>query len=84
MIIGVIGEAPVIREDHVKFTSITLDKLDGGNKLSAEFDAIIIMKDHLSEAANKKYANTYKTAGVPFFFMESKKSYIPFIEEELK
>lgn len=82
LVIGVIGDFPNIREENVAFTKITLNQLEDQN-LSPVFDAILIMKEHLSEAADPKYAKAYKNAGIPFFFMESKKSYHPFINEEL-
>jgi len=41
------------------------------------------MKEHLTEAANQKYAKDYINAGIPFFFMETQKSYLSFINEEL-
>jgi hypothetical protein len=82
LVIGVIGDSPNIREKNVDFKKITFNQLEDQN-LSPDFDAIIIMKEHLTEAANQKYAKVYKNAGIPFFFMESKKSYLPFINEEM-
>ncbi|MNC63526.1 hypothetical protein D3C75_1136530 [compost metagenome] len=41
------------------------------------------MKEHLSEAADARYAEVYQTAGLPFFFIESKKSYMPFVLEDV-
>ncbi|OPA78639.1 hypothetical protein BVG16_12310 [Paenibacillus selenitireducens] len=82
LIIGVIGDAPNIREKTVNFKKITFNQLEVPN-LSADFDAIFIMKEHLSEAARQQYAKIYKNAGIPFFFIESKKSYLPFINEEM-
>jgi len=80
--IGVIGDVPKVREDNVKFTVITFDELEEKIKLSSKFDAVFIMKEHLPEAADSKYAKVYKSAGIPFFFIESKKSYVPFVDEE--
>jgi hypothetical protein len=82
LVIGVIGDAPNIREKNVDFKIITFKQLEDQN-ISPDFDAIFIMKEHLTEAANQKYAKVYKNAGIPFFFMESKKSYLPFINEEM-
>lgn len=81
--LGVVGEVPKIREEHVKFTSISFDELEDYTKLSAEYDAVFIMKEHLSEAAQGKYAKVYKNAGIPFFFIESKKLHMSFVVEEL-
>ncbi|MFD1775959.1 hypothetical protein [Paenibacillus rhizophilus] len=80
LVVGVIGDAPNIRENNVVFKKITFNQLEDQN-LSPDFDAIFIMKEYLSEAANQKYATVYKNAGIPFFFIESTKSYFPFINE---
>jgi hypothetical protein len=40
------------------------------------------MKEHLTEAAKSHYANIYKNSGIPFFFIETNKSYVPFVHEE--
>ncbi|MDP4097907.1 hypothetical protein OIN60_14115 [Paenibacillus sp. P96] len=80
--IGVIGDASSISAGNVSFTNVTFDELEDAG-LSAKFDAVIIMKEHLAKAANPEYSAVYKSAGIPFFFMESEKSYVPFTEEEL-
>ncbi|QGQ96411.1 hypothetical protein EHS13_16735 [Paenibacillus psychroresistens] len=51
LVIGVIGDAPNIREKNVDFKKITFNQLEDQN-LSPAFDAIIIMKQHQTEAAN--------------------------------
>lgn len=81
--IGVVGEAPNIRENHVSFTNISFNELEKYSKLSAKFNAVFIMSKHLSKAAQSKYAKVYKNSGIPFFFIGSTKSYVPFIYEEL-
>ncbi|WP_342562829.1 hypothetical protein NST84_25150 [Paenibacillus sp. FSL R7-0345] len=82
--VAVIGEAPSVRERQVAFSAITLDEMyDNSRSLSAEYDAVIIMKEHLSEAAEARYAEVYQTAGIPFFFIGSTKSYMPFVLEDL-
>jgi len=81
LIIGVIGNLPKVREGNVKFKKIIFNKIEESKNLSSEFDAIFIKKEHLSEAANSKYANIYKHSGIPFFFIESKKSDIAFVDE---
>jgi len=82
LVIGVIGELPDVREKNIKFISISFNDLETINDLSSQFDAVIITKEHLSEAAHAQYAKIYKTSGIPFFFMESTKSYFPFILED--
>lgn len=82
--IGVIGEAVDVREQNVNFESLTLDKLESDVKsISTEFDAIFIMKEYLIEAGEKQYANMYSELGIPVFFIQSKKSYLPFINEDM-
>jgi hypothetical protein len=83
LVIGVIGNSPKVREENVKFKNINFNKLEEGKNLSSAFDAIFIMKEHLSKAANSKYAAVYKNSGIPFFFIESTKSYIPFVNEHI-
>ncbi|WP_054942889.1 hypothetical protein [Paenibacillus ihuae] len=81
--LAVVGEAPSVREQQVKFSAITLEELLGSQSLEADYDAVFIMKEHLPEAADARYAKVYKTAGLPFFFIESKKSYMPFVLEDV-
>jgi hypothetical protein len=82
LIVGVIGEPPKIREKNVSYKTLTFGELkDFSTHL--DFDAVFITEEHLSEASNQEYAKVYKTAGIPFFFIESKKSYLPFVSEEL-
>ena len=80
--IGVVGKAPKVREQNVIFKSIELKDLTQDN-LSSKYNAIFIMKEHLSEAAKAPYAKIYKNSGIPFFFIESKKSFVPFIYENI-
>lgn len=82
LVIGVIGEPPIVREDNVIFKKLTFSELKELHSPS-NFDAIFITKENLSEGAEQEYANIYKTAATPFFFIESKKSYLPFTYEEL-
>lgn len=81
--IGIIGNAPKVREENIVFKKITFKDIEDDNKLSAEYDGVFIMKENLSEAANSKYAKVYLNSSIPFFFIESSKSYMPFINEKL-
>lgn len=83
LVIDVIGNSPKVREENVKFKNINFSKLEEDKNLSSEFNAIFIMKEHLSEAASSKYAAVYKNSGIPFFFIRSNKSYIPFVNEQI-
>lgn len=81
--VGVLGETPAIRENNVNFKEITFNDLSEV-KVLAKFDAVLVTKENLIQAANKEYSRVYKTAAIPFFFIQSNKSYIPFINEELE
>jgi len=80
--IGVIGEPPSIREKQVTFVKIQFSDLE--KKLfDSQYAAIFITKNNLSEASQGKYASIYKKSKIPFFFIQTEKSYIPFITEDL-
>lgn len=80
--IGLIGEPPTIKEKNlIKFTSLELNLLNHLD--SSKYDAIFIMKEYLEQAAEDKYANVYRSTSIPFFFIQSKKSFIPFITKEI-
>ncbi|HWO76559.1 MAG TPA: hypothetical protein VNM69_11790 [Bacillus sp. (in: firmicutes)] len=82
--IGVIGEKPDVREKNVHFQSVSLDELESANnRISDNFDTIFIMKENLEQAAENKYAKVYKELKLPIFFIESKKAYVPFINDDL-
>ncbi|MGN7300341.1 hypothetical protein [Ferdinandcohnia sp. SAFN-114] len=81
--IGVVGKSPEVEETNVQFEEIDLNEITKMD-LRVKYDGIIIMKDFLSEAAQPQYAEIYKTSGVPFFFIQSEKSYLPFTEEEIE
>lgn len=76
--IAVIGEEPVVRENQINFTAITFDEL----KSLKGYDAVFITKENLEEADKPEYASIYNSSPFPFLFIETTKSYIPFIDEE--
>jgi hypothetical protein len=77
--IAVVGEQPEIKEEQVRFTEISFDKLT--SRELASYDAVIITEENLSKAAESKYANTYLDSTIPFFFI-SASSHIPFTVKE--
>lgn len=80
--IGLIGEPPTIKEKNlIKFTSLELNLLNHLD--SSKYDAIIIMKDYLEQAAEDRYAKVYRSTSIPIFFIQSNKSFIPFITEDI-
>jgi hypothetical protein len=80
--LAIIGEIPEIREKQIKFTKILFSDLEK-EKFNSEYDAIFITKANLSEAAQVKYVSIYKKSKIPIFFIQTKKSYIPFTQEDL-
>lgn len=80
--IGVIGDIPTVNEKQVRFEKIKFSDLEEG-KFDKKYDVIFITKDNLSEAAQDKYASIYKKSKIPFFFIQSEKSFVPFTEEGL-
>jgi hypothetical protein len=79
--IGVIGEFPEVREENINFIPINFSELED-QKIDS-YDAIFIMKEHLSQASHSKYAKIYKNAKIPFFFIQTEKSYLPFVDESI-
>jgi len=77
--IAIIGETPVVREKNIEITSITFDDL----KNLEEYDAVFITKENLEEADQPEYASIYTSSSRPFLFIETTKSYISFVDEEI-
>lgn len=80
--IGIIGEEPEIRENNIKFTRIDFNDIENQDNLS-KYDAIFITKDNLIEADKSKYAEIYNNSPIPFLFIETSKSYVPFIYDNI-
>ena len=80
--IGIIGEIPKVREEQIKFARIQFSDLEK-SEFDSRYDAIFIAKNNLSEASEEKYKPIYKKSKISFFFIQSKKSYVPFIQEGL-
>jgi len=78
--IAVVGNPPKINETKIVFNEIDISNIDGNLD---GYDAVFIMKDFLEEAAEEKYAEVYQTSPIPFFFIETEKSYLPFVDEDL-
>lgn len=78
--IAVIGEKPEVREKNIQFRSITLEELESN---MTGIDAIFITKERLEQAAKPEYVKLYHQMKMPVFFIESEKSYIPFIYEDI-
>jgi len=81
--IAVVGDTPKINEGKsiINFKKISLEDLNHID--SKSYDAVIISKNYLSQAANEKYKDTYLNSSIPFFFVESKASILPFVDNAL-
>lgn len=81
--IAVVGKIPKVYEKNIIFSNITLDQLINEDTKIDSYNAVFIMENKLSQAANKKYTKLYLESGVPFFFIKSEASYIPFIDNSI-
>ena len=79
--IAVVGEPPEVKEEQVKFTKISFDKMT--NKELNSFDAVFIREDNLVEAAEDQYTDVYLDATIPFFFIGTD-NFIPFVEKDME
>ncbi|MEO3946450.1 hypothetical protein [Gorillibacterium sp. CAU 1737] len=80
--IGVVGDAPSVREPNIHFKKLSLDQMRELTP-SSDLDAVFIRKGHFHEAADQEYAKVYQEAGIPFFFIDTHKTCTPFINEDL-
>ncbi|MBB3127719.1 hypothetical protein FHS19_002373 [Paenibacillus rhizosphaerae] len=80
LMIGVIGDVPVVRESNVTLKQMTFDDLEKGTPELSGYDAVFIMKEQLPVAASPQHAKIYKLAGIPFFFFESSKILAAYID----
>lgn len=80
--IGVIGEQPDIDSDKIRFQKVSFnDLLYEVESIPEQFDAIFIMPEELSEAADDELAEIYKQLTIPTIFIDSRKSSFPFTTE---
>lgn len=75
--IAVVGESPEIKEKQISFSEYSFEKLMLMSNDLDSYDAIFIMEENLSQAAESQYADVYLNSTIPFFFI-SAKSHIPF------
>ncbi|MFS0636907.1 hypothetical protein AB1K84_13475 [Mesobacillus foraminis] len=80
--IGVVGTPPKVNETDIKFNRIQLTDILKED-FHKSYDGIFIMKDSLIEASEPQYAKVYQNSPIPFFFIETEKSYLPFVDKEL-
>lgn len=70
--IGVIGEAPKVREKNVEFVSLTLNDL--AEETFNNLDAVFITKKYLPEAASSHYAEVHLQSPAPIVFINVSQS----------
>lgn len=76
--IAVIGEPPQIKEKQVSFKEISFDDLNEEDL--DKYDAVLVMRENLNQAAEKQYSDIYTNSQIPFFFI-STTSHVPFTEK---
>lgn len=79
--IAVIGEPPQIKEEQVHFKEISFDDLN--KEESDKYDAVLVMRENLNQAAERQYADIYTNSPRPFFFI-STTSHVPFTEKDIE
>jgi len=80
--IGVIGAKPEVNEKQIDFQEIRFDQFT--IEEARNFDAVFVMKESLSTAAEKQYTTIFTDSHIPFFFIDSNKGAYPFIDENLE
>lgn len=80
--IGVLGTEPKIREEQINFHEITFEQFT--IEEVRKYNAIFIMEESLSTAAEKQFTSIFTDSNIPFFFINSNKGEYPFIDEELE
>ncbi len=75
--IAVVGESPEIKEKQVSFSEFPFEKLMLMSNDLDSYDAVFIMPENLSQAAESQYADVYLNSTIPYFFI-SANSHIPF------
>ncbi|MDW0118362.1 hypothetical protein QTL97_15630 [Sporosarcina thermotolerans] len=80
--IGVIGAIPEVNEKQIAFQEISFDQFT--IEEVRNFDAVFVMKESLSTAAEKQYTKIFTDSHIPFFFIDSNKGAYPFIDENLE
>lgn len=80
--IGVLGNIPETNEKQISLKEIEFEQFT--IKDIRKFDAVLIMSESLSTAAEKQYTKVFTDSNIPFFFLNSNKGAYPFIDENLE
>ncbi|MFS0782133.1 hypothetical protein [Bacillus sp. 1P06AnD] len=78
--IAVVGKAPEVKEESVKFTEITFEQVT--NEDLKPYDAVFITEKNLFEAAESQYDDVYLHSTIPLFFIGTHND-VPFTEKDL-
>ncbi|MBD1372733.1 hypothetical protein IC620_10230 [Hazenella sp. IB182357] len=68
-----------MNEKNVSFKPFSMDTIDP----KAEIDALFIMPEYVTKAAESEYAEIYHKLPYPIFWMDSKKPHYAFTEPDL-
>ncbi|MGG3280086.1 hypothetical protein [Paenibacillus solani] len=79
--IAVVGEPPQIKEKQVSFNKISFNDLNEEDL--DKYDAVLVMRENLNQAAERQYTDIYTNSQIPFFFI-STTSHVPFTEKDVK
>ncbi|QKS72534.1 hypothetical protein FLK61_38605 [Paenalkalicoccus suaedae] len=75
---GIVGDEPDIRENQVEFTPVNLENVHG--EAPNDFDGILVMEEHLAEAAEPEYVAMYPDMQTPIFFVGTEAGILPFVD----
>ncbi len=76
----VVGEIPLVREENVIFTKITLEDLLTSDITT--YDGVFITKENQEEASDEQYKDLF-ISGQCFILVDLEKHFMAFTEEEL-
>ncbi|EGA90518.1 putative lipoprotein [Planococcus donghaensis MPA1U2] len=79
--IAVLGSPPKVNTDKVTFTSVDIEKLS--IQTAEEYDGFFVMEEYLERAADGPYTKVFANSNVPFFFIGTEASYLPFVDDEV-
>ena len=82
--IAYVGQTPEVNDENINLTSLQLDDVNEEREnLESEYNVIFFMPDIFSEASQNKYTTMFKELTIPAVFIETEKSEIPFVTEDM-
>jgi hypothetical protein len=80
--VAVIGDIPDIHNENIQFKQISLEAFrTDAQKVSAQYDAVMITPTMFEKASNDQVAAAYERAAVPIIFFDSEKRHLPFVNK---